>query len=239
MMRVNKYLLPIVTLAALLGTAWIAQAAGYWQTSGREMLDPNQPLTSADIKGWMPLEFVAESYGIAPETLLELLGLPASTPLFTPLKDLEEMIEVSEVRTRVGEAIGEFAPAPEPASTAVPTATPVPAATQVPAATVAPAETATPATTEHGPGQGQGDGTGAGAGATPRPAGSVLPAAEIKGRMSLREVSESCGVPLEALMAELNLPEAISADTVLRDVKAQAPDFEVSRVREVVAALQR
>ena len=76
-MRVNKYLLPIITLVALLGTVWVAQVAGYWQTSGREMLDPNKPLTSDDIRGWMPLEFVSENYGIAPETLLEMLGLPA------------------------------------------------------------------------------------------------------------------------------------------------------------------
>jgi hypothetical protein len=219
-MRVNKYSLPIVTLVALLGTVWIARAAGYWQTSGREMIDPNKPLTSADLRGWMSLEFVSENYSIAPETLLKMLGLPASTPLATPLKELEEIIEVSEVRTIVGEYLGEFAPAPE----SVPTATPVP--------------TATRSTTEHGPGQGQGGGEGLGAEVTPLPAGAVLPAAEIKGRMTLREVSELCGVPLETLMAELNLPERLSPDTVLRDVKPQVPDFEVSRVREVVAALQ-
>ena len=225
-MRVNKYLLPIVTLVALLGTVWVARAAGTWQTSGREMLDPNKPLTGADIKGWMPVEFVSESYGIAPETLLELLGLPANTPLATPLKELESIIEVSEVRTIIdehrgenrGENRGEFAPAPE----AAPTATP--------------AATATPATTEHRPGQGGGEGTGAET--TPLPAGAVLPAAEIKGRMTLREVSELCDVPLEALVAELGLPGSVSPDTLLREIQTQIADFDLPRVREVVAALQ-
>ena len=50
---------------------------------------------------------------------------------------------------------------------------------------------------------------------------------------------ELCGVPLEELIAELGLPESVSATTVLRDVKTQVPDFEVSRVREVVAAPQK
>ena len=226
-MRVNKFLLPIVALVTLLGTVWIAQAAGYWQTSGREMIDPNKPLTSADIRGWMSLEFLSENYGIASETLLEMMGLPSSIPLVTPLKELEEIIEVGEVRTMIGTHLGEFGAAPETAPTAAPTATAVPAAT------------ATRSTTEHGSGQGQGDGTGTGAEATPLPEGAVLPAREIKGRMTLREVSELCGVPLEELMAELNLPDSVSANTVLRDVKTQLPDFEVSRVREVVAALQR
>jgi len=221
-MRVNKYLLPIVTLVALLGTVWIARAAGYWQTSGREMIDPTKPLTSADIRGWMSIEFVSESYGIVPETLLELLGLPENTALVTPLKELEEIIEVSEVRAIVGEHLGEYAPQSETVPTAAPTATALPAVT------------ATRATTEHGPGQGQGDG----AEATPLPEGAVLSAGEIKGRMTLREVSELCGVPLEKLMDELDLPESVSADAVLRDVRTQVPDFEVSRVREVVAALQ-
>jgi len=111
-MRINKYLMPLTVLIALLGTVLVARAAGYWQTSGRDMIDPDQPLTSADIKGWMPLEYVSDGLGIAPETLYQLLGIPEGTPLGTPLKDLEEVIEVSEVRTIIGAYLGELTPGP-------------------------------------------------------------------------------------------------------------------------------
>ena len=33
--RVNKFLMPAIALVALLGSVWIAKAAGVWQTSGR------------------------------------------------------------------------------------------------------------------------------------------------------------------------------------------------------------
>jgi hypothetical protein len=45
----------------------------------------------------------------------------------------------------------------------------------------------------------KGDDTGAGTEATPLPEGAVLSASEIKGRMTPREVSELCGVPLEKI----------------------------------------
>jgi len=211
-MRINKYLMPLTVLIVLLGTVLVARAAGYWQTSGRDMIDPDQPLTSADIKGWMPLEYVSDGLGIAPETLYQLLGIPEGTPLGTPLKDLEEVIEVSEVRTIIGAYLGELTPGPE----------------------AAPA--ATPAETEHVPGTG--DGAAGGAGLTPLPAGEVLAASEIKGWMTLRQVGEQCGVPLEELKAELGLPDGVSPDAALRDLRAQVDGFEVELVREVVTALQ-
>ena len=72
----------------------------------------------------------------------------------------------------------------------------------------------------------------------PLPPGQILPAAQIKGRMTLGEVSEQCDVPLERLIDELGIPANTSANLVLRDLVAQIEGFEVSRVREVVAALQ-
>lgn len=85
---------------------------------------------------------------------------------------------------------------------------------------------------------GTGDGAAGGAGLTPLPAGEVLAASEIKGWMTLRQVSEQCGVPLEELKAELGLPDGVSPDAALRDLRAQVDGFEVELVREVVTALQ-
>jgi hypothetical protein len=225
--------MPLVTILALLGMVMVGKALGYWQTSGRDMIDPNAPMTSADIRGWMSLEFLSDGFGIPLPELRALLGVPASTPAGTPLKDLESIIEVSEVRTRIGEALGQLPAAPE-----------APAEDHAPATpTARPAEltaTATPAATvpDHQPGTGQGAGEGTGEGPTPLPPGRVLPAAQIKGRMTLDEVSEQCDVPLGRLIDELGIPSDTSANLVLRDLVAQIEGFEVSKVREVVAALQ-
>jgi hypothetical protein len=51
-MRVNRFLMPIIVIVALLGTTFIAQAAGFWSTSGRDAIDM-ESMTAADIKGWM------------------------------------------------------------------------------------------------------------------------------------------------------------------------------------------
>jgi len=226
MMRVNKFAMPVVVIVALLGTVLTAKAFGYWQTSGREMIDPTQPFTSGDIRGWMPLEYLMERMDLGQDELYALLGLPADTPPSTPLKDLESIVEVSEVRWIIAEHLGET-PSETEAHEEKETPTPAPTATPVP-------------TVEHGQGRGQGSGSGGGEGAgpTPLPAGQILPAAEIRGRMTLQEVSDQCGVPLETIYAELGLAEDLAPGTVLRDLAGQVEGFEVQRVRDVVAAHQ-
>jgi hypothetical protein len=59
-----------------------------------------------------------------------------------------------------------------------------------------------------------GDGTGVGP--TPLPPGQVLPADQIKGRMTLREVAEQCAVPLDQLLAALNLPTTTDSDVAIK-----------------------
>jgi hypothetical protein len=227
-MRVNKYWMPIISIVTLLGAVFIAKAVGAWQTSGRDMIDPTQPLSSADIRGWMPLEYLMEQLDLSQDQLYDLLGLPSSTPTSTPLKDLEDVIEVSEVRAILAEYLGEMLPDHEQDEhEAAPTHEPVPTETPVPASP-----------DEHVPGQGQGEGLGTGTGPTPLPPGQVLPAAEIKGRMTLREVSDQCAVPLADLYEALVLSEDISPDVVLRDLHEQVDGFEVSAVRDAVADLQ-
>jgi len=228
-MRVNKFVMPVVVIVALLGTVFTGKAFGYWQTSGRDMIDPTQPLTSGDIRGWMPLEYLMEQMDLSQDELYAMLGLPPDTPPPTPLKDLESIIEVkvSEVRRIIAEHLGE--PLVEHEDEAHGEATP----------TLAPTATPVP-TVEHGSGRGQGAGSGGdeGAGPTPLPAGQILPAAEIRGRMTLEEVSGQCGVRLETIYAGLGLSKDIAPGTILRDLAGQIEGFEVQRVREVVAAHQ-
>jgi hypothetical protein len=226
-MRISKWVMPAVAIVTLLGAVLTARVVGAWQTSGRDMVDPTQPLSSADIRGWMPLSYLVERLGLTPDELSELLGLPPDVAPETPLKDLEEVIEVSEVREilaiYLGEAVPEEGLDRVEAEVEVATAFPEPAATQT-----------VTEEADHVPGSG--DGTGVGP--TPLPEGQVLAAAEIKGRMTLREISEQCAVPLELLYSELGLPEGISSGIALKDLRAQVPDLEVEAVREVVAAYQ-
>jgi hypothetical protein len=211
---INKHLMPIVAIVTLLGAIITARAIGAWQTSGRDMIDPTVPLTSADIKGWMPLEYLMERLDLSQGELYEMLGLPANTPPGTPLKEMEDILEVSEVRAIIAVHLGET-----PAEHSE-TAAPDPAATPASAGS----------TDEHTPGTGTGP--------TPLPPGQVLLAAEIKGRMTLQEISDGCGVPLETLYDELHLSKDISPTTALKDIKAQIADFEVQAVRDVVSAYQ-
>ncbi len=233
-MQINRYLMPLTTIVALLGTIFVARIAGYWQTSGRQMVDPTKPLTDADIRGWMPLEYLAENMDLSHEELCALLGLPTGTPPQTLLKDLEDTIEVSEAREIVAGYLGKTPPAHEQGEPASEVQDPIP---PTPIA-VTPAPTPTTAASEHQPGSGPGTGDGSGAAATPLPPGQIHPAAEIRGRMTLREVSDQCSVPLQVLYEALALPDDLPPDTVLRDVQAQVQGFEVSTVRDVVAAHQ-
>ena len=112
-MRVNKWLLPILALVLLLGTVGIAQAAGWWVVSGREMVDLAQLTSGDDVKGWMTLQQVAEGTGIKTADLVTKLGLPADLPPATVLKDIEGIVEgfeITAVRAVVDEALG-LAPA--------------------------------------------------------------------------------------------------------------------------------
>jgi uncharacterized protein DUF4405 len=56
---------------------------------------------------------------------------------------------------------------------------------------------------------------------------------EISGSMTLREVAESTGVPVETILRELGLPDTVSADQRLGRLRREH-GFEMSAVRAVV-----
>jgi hypothetical protein len=75
-------------------------------------------------------------------------------------------------------------------------------------------------------------------GPTPLPAGVVLPASEIKGRLRLLEVADQCHVSLEALLAALNLSADADPDATLKDLAAAGSIESVEIVKDVVEQLQ-
>lgn len=211
-MRVHRLVMPIIVIVLLLGTVQVANLLGYWQTSGQELVDM-ESFKAADIKGWMSLEQVATGTNVPLAKILELWGLPADTPGTTLMKDLEETIDVSTARTRLGAFLGEITPAPD--------ATAAPAATAEPTATPAATHAATPKVE---------------ASRTPAPAGQLNPA-DIKGSMTLKEVSEGTGIPLAKLLAEAKLPADTPATTVLRELPTKFPGFEIQVLRDAATKL--
>ena len=228
-MRVNPFFMPVIVLVLLLGTIVVAQAAGIWSTSGRTSVDLGQ-MTPADIKGWMTLQQVMDGLNISQNDLYTLAGIPADVPPSTVLKDLEPLIPGFEISTlrdaltaRLG-ASGSTAPIPTNAAGTPAQADVVNTPTPVPPTPVLP----TPTPTVH---------SASTAAATA--SGQVLPADQIKGKMTLREVSEQCGVPLNVLLTALNLPADTNPDVAIKDLVTQGKLAEVTTIQQAVADLQK
>ncbi len=149
-MRVNRFLIPIIVIVALLGTTLMAQAAGFWSTSGKDSIDLEN-MSAADIKGWMTLQQVMDGLKISKEELYAVGGIPLDVPTETALKDLEGIVpdfEISTLRDKLAAPTNPI----EPAARIEPTPVPTPIAT--PIATVTRTQ---PITGTH-----SGDGTGIG-----------------------------------------------------------------------------
>jgi hypothetical protein len=219
-MHVNRFLMPIIMVVALLGTTLIAQTAGFWSTSGKDSIDLEN-MSAVDIKGWMTLQQVIDGLQVSQEELYAVGGIPLDIPPETALKDLEGVVpdfEISTLREKLAAPANPIEPTPLPQ----PTATPQPMSTPVHAQLIT--------------GTHSGDGTGLGP--TPLPPGQVLPADQIKGRMTLREVSEQCAVPLDQLLAVLNLPLDTDPNVAIKDLISQGVMSEVTIVKDAVTKLQ-
>ncbi len=211
-MRINPFLMPILLVLALLGTVFTAQALGTWSVSGRDAIDVSK-MIAADLKGWMTLEQVMDGLKISQSELYALGNIPADTPTSTTLKELEQVVEVSTLRDILSARLNRSSPE----TNAAPTQT---LETTAPVPTASPEKTALHATP------------------TPLPSGQVLSADQIKGKMTLREVSQQCAVPLDKLIAGLKLNDA-NADMAIKDLVAQGKIVEVTAVQNAVGEMQR
>jgi hypothetical protein len=212
--RVKKYLIPVFAVLTLLGSVWVAKAAGVWQTSGRGqvLLDESGQADPMGIKGWMTLNTVSETYGVPLDELYDMIGASPDVPPDTALKDLEKLVPGMEVWA-LREAVAAYQDKHREDGVVE----------------EAPQPTATP---EHVP-QREGEGQGF---SLPQD-GSRLPGSQIRGRMTVQEVVDHCQVPLEYLVAELDLPDDVDTGLWMRDLASQY-GIEVSTVREVVERYQ-
>ena len=226
--RVNKYLIPVLAVITLLGSVWVAKAAGVWQTSGRGqvLLDESGQADPMGIKGWMTLNQVSETYGVPLDELYNMIGASTEVPPDTALKDLEKLVPGTEVWA-LREAVAAYQDGHYEEDVVKDGQQPTPTPTPQP----------TPET-EHVPqGAGEGRGEGYGEGFSLPQDGSRLPGSEIKGRMTLQEVVDHCQAPLEYLIVELGLPDDVDTRLWMRDLANQY-GIEVSTVREAVERYQ-
>ncbi|HRA52915.1 MAG TPA: hypothetical protein PLQ83_04615 [Thermoflexales bacterium] len=243
-MRVNPVFVPLLFVFVLLGTVFGSQLLGLWSVTGRSAVNTAN-MTAADLKGWMTLTDVMTGIKISKPELYDLMKIPADVPETAALKDLEKIVpgfETSTLRDALT-ARGAVAPAPVQAAPTAVAPTPVAPAPVAPApvapAPVAPAIQPTVRIT----------GTGAlsathasddGLRPTPTalPPGVTLTVDQIKGSMTLRQVSEQTGVPLGAILEALGLPADVGVDTVLKDLISAGKLTEVTQVRDAVTRLQ-
>jgi len=118
MKKKTRWLLPLLWVAVIFGTVGVTQAMGLWQTSGRDPVVASQ-LTTADIKGWMTVQQVADGLGIDTAVVLEAVGDPSNTvTASTALKDIEPIVpdfSVVDLRTALDERrSGTASPTDEP-----------------------------------------------------------------------------------------------------------------------------
>ncbi len=230
-MSVNRLLMPIIVITVLLGTVLGSQLLGIWSISGRTSVDMGE-LAPEDIKGWMTLQQVADGLDLSIEEVYQVGGIPADVSPDSALKDLEDVIEVSALREALADYLsGGETPEPTAAPAADVDTTPEAGATPTAAAPVSTPEATAEATPEAAH-------TGDGTGPTPLPEGQILPADQIKGRMTLREVSDQCAVDLDAVLAALNLPQDTDPDTQLKTLIEEGVLDEVTQVQEAVDTLQ-
>jgi hypothetical protein len=211
--------MPLLSLALFFGAIGVAQAAGWWVTSGRQAVAVGE-MTIDDLKGWMTVQQAADGLGVPADDLVGLVGAPTGSGVTaaTAFKDVEGLVPGFDLTAYRETVLGYLAQrsgtVPAVRTASVPTAT----ASNRPIGTSPPGPA--PAPTTHVP--------------TITPTGT--PQEGIRGSMTVREVAEANGIAIDRLLAEAGLPADLDPDTVLRDIQGVVPGFEIQAIRDAVAA---
>jgi hypothetical protein len=96
--KVNKYLMPFLAIALLLGSIAVAQAMNSWITvsTATTTIEGVSRPDPAGIMGSMSLQYVSDTYGIPLEQLYTMIGLPATQDPSATLKSLKSVIPTFE-----------------------------------------------------------------------------------------------------------------------------------------------
>ncbi len=101
----------LAAVAIFFGVIFAAKAAGVWKSRADTMAEitaPGGALDAANIRGFMSLSEVSESYGVAAEDIIAKLGLPPDTDRQAALKDIMGGLgrDVEEARQAVAALLG-------------------------------------------------------------------------------------------------------------------------------------
>lgn len=213
MRATSRWLMPVLSGVLFFGAVGVAEAAGWWTSSGRVEVVAGD-LTSEEIKGWMTLGQAAEGLGVPVAELIALTA-PAGSGVGaqTAFKDVEGLVpgfDLTTFREQVQAYLdGRSGKGATPKVTAAPTLAPTP--TSVP----------TSVATTHVP-------TGTPTGTAPE---------GIRGSVTVRQVAQANGVAIPELLAKAGLPASLDPDTLLKDIQNTVPGFEIQTIRDAVAAL--
>lgn len=225
-MRVNPLFVPLLFVFVLFGSVFGSQQLGLWSVTGRTAVNVAN-MTAADLKGWMTLTDVMTGIKISKPELYDLMKIPADVPETAALKDLEKIVPGFETSTLRDALTARGAAAPALIAPTAVAPTPVAPAIQ---ATVRITGTGALSATHA---------TDDGTRPTPTalPPGVTLSVDQIKGSMTLRQVSEQTGVSLGAILEALKLPADAGVDTALKDLISAGKLTEVTQVRDAVTRL--
>ncbi|MDV3222441.1 hypothetical protein, partial [Intrasporangium sp.] len=100
MRRTSRWLMPALSLVLFFGAIGVAQAAGWWETSGRAAVPAGQMVVD-DLKGWMTLQEAADGLGVPVDDLVALVGADegAGVGPDTAFKDIEALVPGFELTT--------------------------------------------------------------------------------------------------------------------------------------------
>jgi hypothetical protein len=228
---VNKFLMPVLVIATLLGSVVVAKTTGDWSVSGREMFDAQNLTSGEDVRGWMTLEQLSQGFAIPLEELYAMLAIPVEVEPNTALKDLEKIMpdfEVSMVRERIEDYLNQSSPDPD--SNASMDANSVLSEDAfldlgLPTEEYMTPEAVVESGREHG--------------ISPLANGEYLAGNQIKGRHTLQEISDQCRVPLDELLPALGLSTEVDLTLKIKDLLEQGRLVDIQSVRDVVTSLQK
>ena len=220
MRRTSRWLLPALSLILFFGAIGVAQAAGWWVTSGREPIAAGA-MTADDLKGWMTLQQAADGLAVPVDELVVLLGAPAGAGVgpgtaFSEVEALVPGFELTTYRETVRAHLGTGAadvPAVAEPTTAAGASTPPPSPSPIP--------------TTHVPSS------------TPTGTSTGTPTDGIRGSMTIREAAAATGVAVDRLLAEARLPADLDPDLPLRQIQDVVEGFEIQTLRDAAASLTR
>ncbi len=191
----------------LLGLIGASQLAGKWQTKP-DLILPQASAGKADpeeIRGWMTLQDISQGYGIPMQRLYSDAGIPQNVAATTAVNRISQNYKIEFEPEKVREVVTAFLKGAPPKA-AAPAAKAAPAT----ASNTAPVEvyTKAPASSQPGPKSAQAQGK-------EKTPGEEEP--DVRGNMTLNEITLATGVPTEYILRTLGITADINPRLALRE----------------------